>query len=456
MNKKKMLSMILAGVFAISSILLVGCGNQEKKQGHYDGDVVEITVCDLVTSATGINRWKALRQQQFEKEHPEIKVNHISAIAGDTTNMVEFLTTVFMGDNSPVYYDVSSVYYMRDLYNSDLAADISPYLTKDSSFYKAYDYVQEALTYNDAVIGYPSSLEVPLLGFYNENLIEAGYDPETFTCETWADYLEVAEKLTKPGVSGSSLYVYEYYLWPANWFQSNGAEPAVQNEDGTITLDFTNKKFIETLEFFKELYDKGYTNSNITYTQIAEMMTLIQNKKLASFTFYPTWLDNFIAVGIEADEITVVPFPKGPSYEEGRPSATVIAAGAVFNSRKSEEELQAAVTYYEYMHGEEAQKDLAVFRQENDIQDFTLPVYESIDWTAAIEGSNIPDSWVNATKAALDEAYITPLRSTAFTTYLTTQFGKVIRDGADMKEMLQSAQDMAEREWLEDFNAYLK
>ena len=396
--KKKIVSMLLAACMVVSTLSMVACGKKETTQ---TGDAIEITVCDLVTSATGINRWKALRQQQFAKEHPEIKVNHVHALAGDTTNVVEYLTTVFMGDSAPVMYDVSSVYYMRDLYTAGLAADITPYLTEESSYYKMYDYVQKSVEYGESLVGYPAGMEIPFMGFYNEALVEAGYDPNNFSCETWDEYYEIVSKMNKTGRSGSSLYMYEYFLWPANWFASNGVEPAVQNEDGTITLNFTDSQLLETIDFFKKLYKAGYTNSNLTYTQISDMMTLIQNKKLSSFTFYPTWLDEFQAVGIEADEITVKPFPKGPSHTDDDPSSTVIVSGTVFNAQKSSEELQAAVTYFEYMNGEEAMKDLAQFKADNKIQDFTLSPYESVDWKAGIDTTYIPASWISETQELL-------------------------------------------------------
>ena len=343
----------------------------------------------------------------------------------------------------------------RDLYNSDLAADITPYLS-NGSFDNMYDYVVDSVKYGDAVIGYPCGLEVPLLGFLTESLTGAGYDPATFKCETWDEYLEVAKKMTNDKISGSSLYVYEYFLWPANWFQSNNAEPAVQNSDGTITLDFTNPKMIETLEFFKTLYSSGLTNENITYTQISDMQSLMFNKKVASFTFYPTWLETFEANGFKADDIFVSLFPKGPSYKAGTPASNVIVSGAVFNARKSPEELQAAVTYYEYMNGHEAFEDFSDFLIDKKITNFTLSPYKDIDWKTALTENGIPQNWIDTTEAALNEGYVSPLHSTAFTTYLTPQFGGLIRDNTDMKAVLKSSQETAEKEWLNYFNSYLK
>lgn len=457
---KRVLSILAAAVMAAGVLCMPGCNGQETESTAsvtpggdvYNGEEVEITVCDLITNVTGTDRYRYLRQQQFAEDYPNIKVNHINMVTGDTTNMVEYLTTVFMGDNSPVMMSVSSISYIRDLYNAGLAADISGYIAEDSDFYKTYDYVQDAFYYGDAIIGFPEKL-VPLLGFFNDSLIEAGYDPNNFTCETWDDYYEIAEKMNTDSCSGSSLYVYEYYLWPNNWFLSNGAEPAIQNDDGTITLDFTNEGVLQTIDFFRRLYLNGLTNSNINYTNIADMLTLIYNKKVASFTLYPNWLSRLLPYDIQPSDITLIPYPTGPS---GNNESSVIVSGTVFNAQKSPEELKAAVVYAEYMNGEDSCGDFASFCEENDIVQFSIPPYSSIDWSAGLKENGIPDSWINSTNVALENGFITKLHSTAFTTYLTTQFAGIIREeDADIVGTLADAQDTATREWLEDFNTYL-
>ena len=458
---KKLLSLFTAGILAAVLLILPGCGSTttepqsaaEPGGDVYNGETVEITVCDRIINVTGTDRFRYLRQKQFEEDYPNIKVNHISMVAGDTTNMVEYLTTVFMGSNAPSMMSVSSISYIRDLYNAGLAADIRGYIADDSDFYKAYDYVQDAFHYGDAVIGFPESLEVPLMGYFNDALSAAGYDPATFTCDTWDEYYEVAKRLDTDSYAGSSLYVYEYYLWPNNWFLSNGAEPAVQNEDGTITLDFANERMLETLNFFRRLYQDGLTNSNINYTSIEDMLNLIYNKKVASFTLYPNWLSRLLPYDIQPDDITLTPYPTGPS---GESKSSVIVAGTVFNAQKSPEELKAAVVYAEYMADESFYTDLAAFRDENEIVEFSIPPYASVDWSAGMKENGIPDSWIDSTKNALENGFVTPLHSTAFTTYLTTQFAGLIRDPqADIAAVLTEAQETATREWLEDFNTYL-
>ena len=453
---KQLKCFLLIAFTLLSLFSLPACSSSKassKVSGGYDS---EITVSDLIVNVTGINRWKVLRQQEFEKQNPKVKVNHVSAITGDTTNMVEYLTTVFMGKNAPSMMSVSSVSYIRDLYNAGLAADISPYLSASSDLYTTYDFVQKAVTYNKSTISYPESLEVPLLGFYNSALTAGGYDPKTFTCKTWNDYYEVAKKINSDTTKGASIYVYEYYLWPANWFMSNSAEPAIQNSDGTITLDFANPKMVQTLEFMRKLYQEGLTNTNISYTQISDMLTLVYNKKVASFTFYPTWLSTLQSYDIKASDITLTTFPSGPSYASGTSNSTVIVSGTVFNANKSKKELAAAVKYYEFMNGKEAQQSMQDFRTENNIVNFQVSVYPSIDWTTTLSKNGIPDSWISATKSAIKQAYVTPLHSTAFTTYMTTQLATAIRDPkVNIKDILKKIQTTATNEWLNDFNSNL-
>lgn len=447
----KKLSFVLAVVMLLT-LVMSGCGGKKQSEANYneEGQIV-ITVPDLIVSATGTSRWEALRQKEFEKQYPNIKVNHVSQYVGDTAHMTEYMTTAFMGDNSPTCMSVSSLIYINDIYNQGLIKDIAPFLTEDSDFYKSYDYVQEAFTRKGAVVGYPVNMEVALLGFYNDSLKEAGYDPATFTCETWDDYYEVVKKLNEGKRSGASLYLYEYFLWPHNWFLSNGAMPATVNSDQTMSLDFTNDAMIETCEFFRKLYQEGLTNSNVSYTDLAAAMDLIYQKKVASFTFYPTWLSSVTAYDIKPTDITLMQFPKGPSATSQ--SSAIQLSGYVFNGRKSDEEIKAAITYIEFMYGQEAMKDQAQFLLENEIVSFALSVYESVDFFSGMTVLGIPQNWIDVTKKAIQNANVCSYPSTAFTSYLTTQIPALTTDTSkDIKSVLENAQRVAENEWLIGYN----
>lgn len=447
----KKLSFVLAALMLMTCVLS-GCGGRGQSDTNYneEGQIV-ITVPDLIISATGVSRWQALRQKEFDEKYPNIKVEHVSQYVGDTAHMTEYMTTAFMGENAPSCMSVSSLIYINDVYNQGLVKDIAPYLTADSDFYKSYDYVQEAFSRKDAVVGYPVGMEVALLGFYNDSLEEAGYDPATFTCETWDEYYEVVKKMNEGMRSGASLYLYEYFLWPHNWFLSNGAMPAEVNDDQTMSLDFANDAMIETCEFFRKLYQEGLTNSNVSYTDLSAAMDLIYQKKVASFTFYPTWLSSVTAYDIKPTDITLVQFPKGPSATTQ--SSAVQLSGYVFNARKSDEEIKAAITYVEFMYGEEAMRSQAEFLQENEVVSFALGVYEDVDFFSGMEALGIPQNWIEVTKEAIKNASVCAYPSTAFTSYLTTQIPALTTDsGKDIKSVLENAQQVAENEWLIGYN----
>ena len=447
----KKLSLVLAVVMLLT-LAMTGCGGKQTDEAVYnEQDQIVITVPDLIISATGQGRWEALRQKEFEKAYPNIKVNHTSAIIGDTAHMTEYMTTAFMGENAPTCMSVSSLIYINDIYNQGLIKDIAPFLTEDSDFYKSYDYVQEAFTRNETVVGYPANMEVALLGFYNDSLEEAGYDPATFGCETWDEYYEVVKKLNEGKRSGASLYLYEYFLWPHNWFLSNGAMPASVNADRTMALDFDNQAMIETCEFFRKLYQEGLTNSNVSYTDMAAAMDLIYQKKVASFTFYPTWLSSLTAYDVKPTDITLMQFPKGPSATTQQSAVQI--AGYVFNGRKSDEEIKAAITYVEFMYGEEAMKSLADFLVENEVVSFSLSVYENVDFFSGMTSLGIPQNWIDVTKEAVQDANVCSYPSTAFTSYLTTQIPALTTDTSkDIKSTLEKAQQVAESEWLIGYN----
>lgn len=444
----KKLSLALV-IIMLTTLVMSGCS--EKKPHNNSTDEVVITVPDVVTSATGISRWQALRQKEFEKQYPNIKVNHVGQYVGDTAHMTEYMTTAFMGENSPTCMSVSSLIYINDIYNQGLIRDIAPLLDENSDFYKSYDYVQEAFTRNEAVVGYPVGMEVALLGFYNDSLEQAGYDPATFTCETWDEYYEAVKKLNKGKRSGASLYLYEYFLWPHNWFLSNGAAPASVNADRTMSLDFANQAMVETCEFFRKLYQEGLTNSNVSYTNLNSALDLIYQKKVASFTLYPTWLNSLVAYDIKPTDITLMQFPKGPSATTQE--SAVQLSGYVFNARKSDEEIKAAITYIEFMYGEEAMRSQAAFRLENEVVSFALSVYESVDFFSGMTELGIPQNWIDVTRKAIQNANVCAYPSTAFTSYLTTQIPALTTDASkDIKSVLEKAQRVAENEWLIGYN----
>ena len=430
-------------------LMLTGCGDAKEKTG----EKVRIVVPDRVLTEQGADAFKKQQQEAFDELYgDEIEVEHILPYQSSDTNTVQNLTAVMLSNDAPAYVGVSSTIYMKDLYNMGLVADISKYVQDNTEFQKIMDNAVESCTYSDgSIIGYPTGAEVPLLGFYNEALIAAGYAPETFKCDTWDDYYQLAKDMDTDGRNGASLYASEYFLWPQNWFLSNGAQLAVQNEDGTISLNYTDDKVVETVEFMRKLYQEGLTNDKVGSMDTDGMFSLMYKKSVASFTFYPTWIDRFINQGINPDEITLRMFPTGPSGER---EPVMYVTGVVFNSALSEAELEAAIKYVSFMNSEEQQNAMYQYRADNGISDLSISVMEGVDWTQGL--TDYPQQWIETIKEAMQEAKDNRLNATGYSTYISAKLPAMIEGIGDVKSALKEAEDLTKNEWLDDYNANLK
>ena len=445
--KRRVLSIVLA--VAMATTLLAGCGTGGKKGSD---EKVQITVPDRVLTTQGADGFIQQKQDKFDELYgDEIEVTHVLPYESSDTNSVQNLTAVLLGQDAPAYVSVSSTIFMKDLYNMGLVADISSYVQENEEFQKLRDNVVDSCRYSDgSIIAYPTMLEVPLLGFYNDALETAGYDPTTFTCSTWDEYYEAAKKMTTSEYTGSSLYASEFFLWPQNWFLSNGVNVATQNEDGTITLNYTDAKVVETVEFLRKLYQEGLTNSNIGSADMNDMFSMMYKKQLASFTMYPTWIDRFVDQGIDPDDITLTQFPTGPS---GESQPVMYVAGLVFNSQLSEEEIEAAIKYVTFMNSEETQNEMFQYYVNNGISDLTISCIEGVDWTSCL--TDYPEQWIKVIEETIEVAKDNNLNATGYSTYIAAKLPGIIEGSGDVTQGMKEAEDLTKKEWLNDYNKNL-
>ena len=445
--KKRIVSILLT--VAMAATLLTGCGSNE---GVGSDGKVKITVPDRVLTEQGENAFKKQKQEEFDRLYGDkIEVTHILPYESADANNVQNLAAVLLSNDSPAYVNLSSTIYMKDLYNMGLVADISSYVKNDEEFKKILPNIVESCTYSDgSIIAYPTSIEVPLLGFYKEALIEAGYDPETFTCNTWDEYYEAAKKMTTADRKGSSLYLSEFFLWPQNWFLSNGAQVAVQNEDGTIALNYTDEKVVQTVEFLRKLYQEGLTNKNAGTASTNDMFSLMYGKSIASFTMYPTWIDRFIDQGIAPNDIMLTMFPTGPS---GETQPVMYVSGVVFNSKLSEKELEAAIKYVSFMYSEETQNEQFAYRADNGISQLMISCVEGVDWSKGL--TDFPQQWIDMIQSAMQIAHDNRVNATGYSTYLSAKLPAIVTGTDSIEKGLQEAEDLTKNEWLNDYNANL-
>lgn len=443
---KKIISVLI--VLTMCVCLFTGCG------GKGSSGKIRIVVPDRMLTKVGINAFISQKQQEFDKKYGnEIEVVHILPTTSSDVNDVQNLSALLLSNDAPSYVTVSSTIYMKDLYNMGLVKDISSLVKNNKTFEKLMDRTVDACKYHDGkIIGYPVSIEVPLLGFYNSALTEAGYDPNSFTCETWDDYYNMAKKMNNSSHSGASIYASEFYLWPNNWFLANGAQVAKQNNDGTISLNYTDNKVIETVSFLKKLYSEGLTNKNIGFSDIDNMFTLLYQKQVASFTMYPTWISRFVNAGVNPNEITLRKFPKGPS---GEYSSAMYVSCVVLNSKLTDEEAEATIKYLDFMNSEDYLNEYFAYCKEKSISELKIPCMDNIDWSSSL--TDFPQSWIDVIKSAISTAEDTSLDSTGHATYISASLPEIISNSkVDVKSGMQQAEDLTKKEWLNDYNKNAK
>ena len=269
--------------------------------------------------------------------------------------------------------------------------------------------------------------------------------------KTWDDFLQIAKKLSgtymvegsQKNVSGYGGYLTDYYIGLGVWNVANGYNTVTQHESGKMDIDMTNLQTVETLEFLQQLKNEGALthNTNLLYN---DFFTKVFNKEIASFIYYPTWATSwFEPNGLYAEDIKVINIPYGPSIEklmkqaETDPSVVVPATNVnfslsyVLNSRATEEQKKAAITYINFMNSEEAVLDKFEFAKEEDIPVFTVPAYSFDDeYLNTTVFASVPEDWKAALTNSLKNYYVFNQNSDAFISYVTTAVPGIV-NGSD-------------------------
>ena len=492
---KKAITLSL-GVMMAFSVAACGTGSDD---GSKSGKV-KIIVPDLITSKKGLNTWTLERQEAFKEAYPNIEVEYKSNPTTDPAKNIQAIITNL--SNQEMAYTLlvaNSNTYARTVYQSGLTCDMSQYLTAEEI--AAYDQKVLSGYYNgDELVGIPYRQEFPLLGFNRKHLQsnyvkeQLGVDPnaadanaqvETIidSIKTWDDFLAVAKKLSGTyEVSGSNVtvsgyggYLTDYYIGLGVWNVSNGYNTVTQYESGKMDIDMTNLQTVETLEFLQALRNEGALthNTNLGYTDFFQQ--IFQNK-IASFIYYPTWATSwFEPNGIFASDVKVINIPYGPSIEALKeaqktdpsvevPSTNVsFSLSYVLNSRATEEQKKAAITYINFMNSEEAVRDKFEFAYENMVSMLTVPAYSfDDDYLRETVFANVPQDWQGALMNSMKDYFVFDQNSDAFIQYIATAVPGIVagKDGSGtyntrelLIERLTSLNGTIKSQFLDGYNS---
>lgn len=340
--KKRGWILILMLVICLSS----GCGKKEQEQ-------IEITL---------IHGWGSMEQEHirmrqiykdFEKEHPEIKLNLMSMTSSNeviekTKNMLsvgEVPDLIFTGG-----YGKDSVYQFMEEKNK--AVDLMPYLEEDPDFAECV--APESISYWQREGKLYTVSDVLLLGggyWYNADLFaEAGIQQIP---KTWEEFLKVCEKIQDwSQAEGKQVIPVQItkensaYLADALFLDiSKETRDAMENH----SIVLKKKELFSVLETMKQVAQYGNsTGQNYGYRDEGSMF----NSGNAAMYINGVWAGKLIDEKVNAQ---YAPFP-------GKDGSTIasssVCVGYIVGNTENQQTIDASVEFLKYMLSEKVQKKI--------------------------------------------------------------------------------------------------
>lgn len=269
--KKRMIAAIMTAALLVGC--MTGCGNSSSSNADSNGDSAanvgqeeestggdsdEVVTIKYVT-------WESKEEdnpiiEQFEKEHPNIKVE--VTVVPDSNNTAESLDIIAMGGGEMDVWPFQSGGQFSRM-QQGLLLDISDYLEKDGiDMEEWFGSYSEWGQYNGTYYGMPSTASVGMV-FYNKDMFDAAgvaYPEDGWTIE---EYKEIAEKLTT-GEGSSKVYGTFQNTFPEDWGIYGAQTTSLYGDDGLSSFTMDNQDFIKSLELRKALDDGG---NEISYAQ---------------------------------------------------------------------------------------------------------------------------------------------------------------------------------------------
>ena len=350
--KKRFLGLLLTATLASAG--LVGCGNESTANASNKDISAETNPEDIsgeITFVSANDQTGALDEmiEAFNKEYPNIVVNHESLPGASDDIKESLMTSLAAGDSSPDVFECDIIWVSQFAaagWIADVTDDIEPI---------ADQYLGGPLStvyYNDRAYAYPDYTDVGLL-FYRSDIIDT---PPT----TWDELVELSnEHIGKDGIE----YGYLFQMFQGEPTSCNMLEFIKQNGgqdlvDGQFVLNSDNS--VEALEFVEELIDSGVSPEGVLTHKPADSRAIFEE---GNALFLRNWTSAYALTQTEegsqvVGKVGVAALPTGPNGE----SSSGTLGGWAFAVNAYSEQSQAAKIFAQYMSSYEAQKISALKR----------------------------------------------------------------------------------------------
>ena len=199
--------------------------------------------------------------KQYEEAHPGVHIE----IETTTDNEIKSKLKLALGSGDmPDVYQTWTGEYCEKFIRAGYALDLTPYLEADSEWKDSFiPAAYSAFTYEDGQYAVPTRFDAEVF-IYKKSVFEKyGFEEP----KTWDDLMQICETLKADGVTpfilGDGLSWDAPHWYGALW-QKFVPEDVLEGQDfnvKTVTID--DPGYVNGLNYFTDLLDKGYFNDNI-------------------------------------------------------------------------------------------------------------------------------------------------------------------------------------------------
>lgn len=457
---KKVISMFL--VLTLTIGVLTGCTSKADKEPKKENTAasqeeqdtgktaeaktdaqqpVELTIW---TTSAELTDFELSLQEEFMNQYPYITINNVIK-EGDPGN--DFYTAVAAG-NAPDVVKVSFT-MMEKYMSAGILEPLNDYFDawEDKA---AYDQVYlDSFSKDGKLQGIVTWSAAFYLG-YNKALFEKAGIKEAPA--TWEEALADAKLINDPEnqiIGYSTLtaewteWFFQYYVWQA------GGDLVKENEDGTLELTFTDPAVIEAGKYYQKLRTEGVLQPDLTL-KYADIQEKFAQGKIGMMPFAGDWVSIMVSKGMKASDIGLALLPAGPA---GKSVTTDMGQCMVINAKASQDKKNAAWEYIKYMLSTET----LTRKAENMVATGGVNpmIYARNDFDlASITG--MPEEWTSVVNASKGGRLEFPGKAIVGS-YVDRAVQNILTDpNADVEKEFASAQDAAQAEVVDDYNAEIK
>ena len=419
-------------------LMLTGCVSITAiaEEAH---EPVELTM--WVTSRNG-DEFDDEREAAFLEAHPWISFNKVVK-EGDPGN--EFYQAVAAGTAPDL---IEGSFTMMDKYiSAGIVEPLNRYLDAwDETEFLDASYL-DMFTRDGQIFGIPT-LVTPMLFGYNKALFKAAGIEGAPT--TWEQALEYAQQLNDPDqqIAGYATlaaewteWFFQYYVWQA------GGDLTQENEDGTVTLTFTDPAVISAAKYYQELAANKVLQRDRTL-KFNDLLEQFSRGKIAMMPFAVDWVMDVANRGMDLDDVGLCLPPAGPSGK----SATAIAGSCyVINASITDAKKDAAWEYISWWLGkEERSLYFEHLASKGAIAPVTLPRTDM----SITDFAEFPEEYREVLAGVGEIGRLEFYGKADFGSYVDRAVQKILTDpSADPEKEFAEAQALAESEALAAFNA---